>query len=122
MGRPLRALIVEDEALIALSLEAELKRAGYEVCRSVATGEEAVSVAKSEELSVILMDILLAGEISGIDAAKQIRAERSIPIIFSTGYLDSEIHQRALALEPLGYLRKPIDARQLTRLLESIDT
>jgi two-component system, response regulator PdtaR len=116
---PIRFLIVEDEVLIAMSLELELKRADYGVCQCVPTGEEAVSFVASDPPDVILMDIRLAGKIDGIEAARQIQAIHDIPIIFMTGYSDNTLMEEAQQLHPLGYFIKPITIRTLRSAVES---
>jgi len=119
MKQPIRVLVVEDEVLTAMCLEMELKQAGYDVLRPVATGEEAVLIAQQEPLDLILMDIRLAGEIDGIEAAQQIQTICDTPIIFMTGYPDKETEQRAQALTPLGYLRKPMTIYDLQLRIEA---
>ncbi len=120
MNKPRGILIVEDEVIIAMCLEMELKRAGYNVFQRVATGEEAVNIAQGEFLDTILMDIRLAGAIDGIEAAQQIREYASTPIIFMTGYPDKAIEERAKRLHPLGYLVKPVGLHALKPLLDSV--
>lgn len=121
MTQPLRFLIVEDAVVIAMCLELELKQAGYEVCQRVTTGEDAVRVAQQQSPDCILMDILLAGELSGIEAAQQIQALTAIPIIFMTGYPDSAVEYQAKQLNPLGYFIKPVRVLTLKPLFESIE-
>ena len=116
-----RILIVEDEVMIAMCLEMELKRAGYEVCHRVVTGEDAVRIAKHESPDCILMDIRLAGDIDGIEAARQIQACSSIPIIFMTGYPDKAVEERAKQLNPLGYFVKPVRVHMLQPLIDAVE-
>jgi two-component system, response regulator PdtaR len=120
MKQRTRILIVEDEAMIALSLEMELTKAGYEVDQCLARGEDAVNISLDVTPDCILMDIGLAGEINGIEAAQQIQMHTNIPIIFITGYPDKEIEERAKQLNPLGYFIKPIRVLALKPLLDSI--
>ena len=121
MAPPRRILVVEDEVMIAMCLELELTRAGYEVCQRVAKGEEAVCLAQHESPDCILMDIRLAGEIDGIEAAEQIQAFSSIPIIFMTGYPDKTVEERANVLNPLGFFVKPVRILTLKPLIDSIE-
>ncbi|MBD3305915.1 response regulator, partial [candidate division KSB3 bacterium] len=88
MNRPFRILLVEDEVMIAMGLELELKRAGYPECQRVVSGEEALVRVAQEPPDLILMDIRLAGKLDGIETARQIQAQTDIPIIFMTGYPD----------------------------------
>jgi CheY-like chemotaxis protein len=120
MKQPVRILVVEDEAITALALELGLTDAGYAVCKKVVTGEEAITSAKQEHPDVILMDIRLAGEIDGIEAAQQIRASASIPIIFMTGYPEKNLAERAEQVNPLGYFIKPINLHDLKPIIDSV--
>lgn len=108
-----RVLIVEDEKIIALDLQRRLERFGYTVCDSAAEGEEAVRKAREHRPDIILMDIMLAGAIDGIDAAKAIKRELQIPVIFLTAYADERTLERAKEAEPFGYILKPFKEREL---------
>ena len=119
-GGALRILLVEDDLLIALSMEMELRDAGYSVPKRVATGEKAVLAAREESPDVILMDIRLAGDIDGVDAALGIREFSDVPIIFMTGYQDDGTEERARAVNPLAYLIKPAGLREIRDLLDTI--
>ena len=116
-----RILVVEDEVMIAMCLEMELKHAGYEVCQRVAKGEDAVRIAQQDSPDCILMDIRLAGDIDGIEAAQQIQAQTDIPIIFMTGYPDRAVEERANTLNPLGFFIKPVRISTLQPLIDSIE-
>ncbi len=111
-------LIVEDEALIALSLEVELKRAGYVVCGIATQGEEAVQLARDLKPDAVLMDIRLAGNMDGFAAARQIRATLNTQIIFVSGYLDEANLARAAEVKPLACLSKPVSFPRLRAVLE----
>ncbi len=118
----LRILIVEDEVFLAMGLEMILTKAGYEVCQTVATGEDAVIAVQQESPDVILMDIRLAGDIDGIEAARQIQACSKTPIIFMTGYSDNAVENRARKLNPLAYCTKPVRIYELQPILDSVRT
>lgn len=111
-------LIVEDEVLIALSLEVELKRAGYTVCGIATQGEEAVRMARDLHPDAILMDIRLAGNMDGFTAAQQIRAAQVVQIIFVSGYLDETNLTRAAEFNPLACMSKPVSFTRLKSALE----
>jgi len=93
-------LIVEDEKIIALDLQRRLERFGYSVVGMASDGAEAISLAISRSPDIILMDIMLAGSMDGIDAAKHIRAQLGIPVIFLTAYADEKTLERAKEVEP----------------------
>jgi CheY-like chemotaxis protein len=115
----LKILIVEDEALVAYQLRMSLHRAGYQVCRPVVSGEEAITSAKEEKPEVIIVDIRLIGDMDGIEAARQISMFSTARIIFTTGYQDLQLKERALALKPAAYLNKPIGWREIEAVIQS---
>ncbi len=114
-----KILIIEDEALVAITLKRGLQRAGYEVCGVAATGEEAVEIARKEAPHVMIVDIHLMGEVDGLEAARQIKTFSSANLIFTTGYQDADLKASALALHPLAYLLKPVEAPMIDRLLRA---
>jgi len=116
--RNVRILIVEDEYVIAESLQAKLERQGYTVCGSEASGERAIQKAGDEMPDMVLMDIMLKGDMDGIEAAEQIRARFGIPIIYLTAFSDGNILERAKVTEPFGYLLKPFEDRELFANIE----
>lgn len=118
MEKKLNILLVEDEFLNAMLMEKQLKHIGYTVSNHIATGENAIIKVRQEQPDVILMDIRLAGEIDGIEAASVIKSEFGIPIIFITGYDDQVIRERAEKLKPLGYLIKPLDIDELKAIID----
>ena len=120
MTKKIRILIAEDEAIIVQCLKMELELHGYEVCKFVAEGEEAIEIAKEEKPDIILMDIHLSGKMDGIEAARQIVALNDIPIIFMTGFNDTNIHKKAQKINPVAYLEKPIEAYEVIPIIESL--
>ena len=108
-----RVLIVEDESIVAMDLKNSLKILGYEVVGTAATGEEAIARANETRPDLVLMDIILKGDMDGVEASEVIRARHDIPIIFLTACADDMTLQRAKVTEPLGYLLKPFDEWEL---------
>ncbi len=119
MEKSLRILLVEDEVVLAMLMKEQLKSIGYTVAQSVPTGEKAIIAAKENPPDLILMDIRLAGDIDGIDAAIAIKSESDIPVIFITGFDDKSIRERAEKTNPLAFLIKPA---KMTELKETIDS
>jgi len=111
-------LIVEDEGIVARDMQNILKDLGYTVCAIAFSGEEAIK--KTEEMypDLVLMDILLKGEMDGIEAAEQIRNRFNIPIIYLTAYADESTLQRAKITEPFSYILKPFEERELHVAIE----
>ncbi len=114
-----RVMIVEDEAISAMMLQAELEAAGFEVVALESTGEGAVARAGSARPDILLFDIQLAGPMNGIEAAGRIRRGPAPALVFMTGYFDPEMKARALALGPQAFLVKPLDMGELVPLLKS---
>jgi len=114
-----RILLVEDEAIIALDAKNMLTALGYTVIGVVSSGEE--SVVQSRELmpDLVLMDIVLDGEIDGIEAARRIRAELNIPVIYMTAHADIATVRRARDTAPYGYVLKPINQPDLFSTIDS---
>ncbi len=108
-----RILIVEDETIVALDLQNSLKILGYEVVGHASSGEEAITKANATQPDLVLMDIILKGEMDGVQAADTIRAQLNIPIIFLTACADERTLQRAKVTEAFGYLLKPFEEREL---------
>jgi len=116
IGPPLRLLIVEDEALVAMDMEAALANAGYEMIGIVDTAREAVEVAQRLKPDVVLMDITLR-EGNGLEAAKLIMARGGLRLIFVSGNSDPRTLAAARALNPAGFIRKPFASSDLARHL-----
>ncbi|MBK7268822.1 MAG: response regulator [Flavobacteriales bacterium] len=113
-----RVLIVEDEALVRRDLQRSLEELGYEVEGFTDRGEEAVNMAWELRPDIVLMDIMLKGDLSGIDAAKEIRQTTGVPVIFLTAYSEDSTLNRAKVAEPFGYLVKPFNVHALHSLIE----
>jgi diguanylate cyclase (GGDEF)-like protein/PAS domain S-box-containing protein len=114
----IRILIVEDEGLIARDIEDMVRQAGFEIAAVVGTGEEAVEKAKTAFPDLILMDIILGGEMDGVEAAERIREQCSIPVIYLTAHTDETTLQRAKLTEPVGYTLKPVEQKELMTVIE----
>ncbi len=111
-------LIVEDEAISALYIKNILTRLKYLVLDIVATGENAIAKAEALNPDLILMDIRLAGEMDGIQAADIIHSNYDIPIVFLTAHLDEDSMRQAMATDPAGYVPKPTSERELRGTIE----
>lgn len=113
-----KILVVEDERVVARDIEKRLKKLGYVVPASVASGEEAIQKVVELRPDLVLMDIRLKGQMDGLEAAEQIRADYNTPVIYLTAYADEATLQRAKATEPFGYIVKPFDERDLHVAIE----
>lgn len=114
-----KVLIVEDEAVVAMCLKYEMETSGFDVLPPVTTGEEALAIIKKENPSLILLDIRLAGKLTGLDVAKSKETKANLnSIIFITGYTMPELKQEALKLNPAGFLEKPVEVNEIIQLLK----
>lgn len=113
-----RILIVEDEFIIANEIKGMLEDLGYDVLNIAAQGKDAIQKAKENKPDLVLMDIMLKGEVDGIQAAEEIRSCFSVPIIYLTAYANKEILERAKVTTPFGYLLKPFKDRDLHIAIE----
>lgn len=118
--RPLRVLIVEDEFFISLDTKALLQLLGHVVVGIAVSADQAVRLAGQEKPDVVLMDIRLAGPRDGIDAAEEIRSRFGIESIFVTANSDLQTRRRAQAVQPLGFLEKPLTVQRLRHGLSKI--
>jgi adenylate cyclase len=114
----LKILIAEDENIIALDIAENLKRLGYKVCGIARTSREVIEKARKLIPDLILMDVMLDDDTSGIEAAEQIKLQFNIPVVYLTALADSETLKRAKITEPLGYLLKPFEPRSLHTAIE----
>ena len=113
-----RALIVEDEILIAEELRDRLSCLGFSVIAAVDSGEEGIAIATRERPDLVLMDIRLKGEIDGVQAAKEIRRHVDMPIVYLTAHSDRLTVERAKQTEHDGFLMKSFLRRELQSTLE----
>ena len=93
-----RALIVDDEIIFAINLEADMHALGFDICDLAANGQQASQLAMSNQPDIVLMDINLEGGREGIETARWLRSVCEAPILFITGYTDPDtldrIHQQ----------------------------
>ena len=110
-----RILIVEDEPLTAFDNENMLTDAGYEVVATLDSFDDAIEVLEREQVDLVLSDVRLRSQRTGIDLARAAKA-KGIPTLFATGHPYPEAGAVAV-----GCLMKPYSERQLKSALESVD-
>jgi two-component system, response regulator PdtaR len=116
------ALIVEDEVMIALGLQADLEALGFEVSGLAANAREAMSLAMNDKPDLVVMDIYLNGARDGIEAARSIREIFGTPIVFVTAYTDDDgIMERIHKQVPDSpVLPKPLYGDRLASAIEQL--
>jgi CheY-like chemotaxis protein len=117
-----RALIVEDETLVAMGLVAEMHALGFDTCDLAADGQEAFLQAMNDQPDLVLMDVNLEGGREGIEAARWLREVCDIPVIFVTAYTDPDTVQRIHEQVPgAPVLAKPLDRQRLAKAVAEVD-
>jgi CheY-like chemotaxis protein len=104
-----KILIVEDEIIVAKDLKQLLENLSYNIVGITANGRDALKITGETNPDLILMDIMLKGELDGIETAQTIRNLYNIPFIYLTGSHDNTILERAEKTKPVGYITKPFD-------------
>jgi DNA-binding LytR/AlgR family response regulator len=111
-------LIVEDEGIVAKDIQQSLKKHGYQVVDTCSTSEQALLAAREKKPDLILMDIMLKGDVSGIETAEIIKKSLDIPVVFLTAYADKSTLSKAKVTEPYGYIIKPFKEIDLHTTIE----
>jgi DNA-binding LytR/AlgR family response regulator len=118
MNQKYKILIVEDEILVATDIGESLESLGYNVQNIVDTGLKAIQAVETELPDLILMDINLKGEMTGIEAAKIITQKHDVPIIYLTANADIDTVNQAKVALPYGYIIKPFTDIELQTNIE----
>lgn len=113
-----RILIVEDERIVAKDIENCLKKFGYEVTATIASGLGGIQKVEETHPDLVLMDISLRGDLDGIEAAQQIRDRFNLPVVYLTAFSDETTLERAKITDPFGYILKPFEDRELYTAIE----
>ncbi len=113
-----RILLVEDEAIVAMDIQNSLKGLGYAVPVVASSGEEAIEELSRTLPDLVLMDIMLQGDMDGVEAAELIRERFDIPVVYLTACADDITLGRAKVTEPFGYILKPFEERMLHITIE----
>lgn len=116
-SRP-RALIVEDEILIAEELKERLLLLGFSVIAAVDSGEEGIAIATRERPDLVLMDIRLKGKKDGVQATEEIHRQVDVPIVYLTAHSDRLTVDRAKRTDYDGFVLKPFRAGELQSTIE----
>lgn len=115
----LRVMIVEDEFLLAMDMEAMLQDAGYEVVGTAACMHSAEKLAANGKADIAIMDVNLARGTNGVETARLLRQKFNIRSLFVSGNLDEKTRAVALQWEPLGFVGKPFSPTEMLRALSS---
>ena len=113
-----KILIVEDQTIVTLNIKSQLKNMGYAVPGTAVSGEEAIKEAELTNADLVLMDIMLKGDMDGIEAARIIKSRFGTPVIYLTACTDFETLERAKQTDPEGYISKPFKEEDLCNNIE----
>ncbi len=112
-----KILVVEDQQIVSSNINILLKHRGYTVTGLAADGESALAMAESNLPDLVLMDIMLPGELDGIETAKIIMKKWNIPVIYLSANTDTEVLERAIKTAPYGYITKDISLKEQLPLM-----
>ncbi len=113
MNPKTKILIVEDEKLVGMDVRENLQDMGFFVTALVDNGESALESIKLVKPEVVIMDIIINGNMDGIETADMIRKEYGIPVIFTSANNDDYTLLKAKKVQPYNFLVKPVNAREL---------
>ncbi len=103
---------------MAADLKIRLESLGYSIVGIAVTGKDAIKKTQETKPDMVLMDIILKGDMDGIDAAQIIRDRFDIPFIYLTAYFDNAILERAKITQPFGYILKPFEDNGIQSTIE----
>ena len=112
-------LIVEDDIIIAYDVKSTLEKYGYKIFDIVLSAEDAIASVEKNKPDLVIMDIILAGEMSGLEAAKVIAEKYSGNIVFLSALADVKTLQLAGDISSLGYIIKPFQDNVLISKIDN---
>ncbi len=115
---PASVLIVEDEGIIAIEIEMVLRDLGYRISGKAKDGMRALDLLASTSPDIVLLDINLKGNMSGIDVAKVIQTKYRIPFVYLTALADQKTLEQVKGTMPYGYIVKPFNENDLRTAIE----
>jgi len=113
-------LIVDDDMLLSMVYERQIEKLGFEALDRIVDGETAISAAKELKPDLILMDIVLKGNIDGVEVMKKIREFSEVPVIYITGNSDKFNAERAKETDYIDFLVKPITMNDLQKSVDKV--
>lgn len=114
----LNIFIVEDESIVAKDIQNSLTKLGYTVVGIANNGNDAIERIIELQPDLVLMDIMIKGDLTGIDVSEKIKEKINVPVIFLTAYADEGTLSKAKITEPYGYILKPFKEIDLHSTIE----
>jgi chemotaxis response regulator CheB len=115
---PVKVLIVEDENIVAHDVSRGLQRRGYHISGTVRSGEDAINAVEVECPNIVLMDIRLAGSLSGTEAARNIWKRFQVPVVYLTAHSDPATLGEVKTSGGYGFVMKPFRADAVEAAIE----
>ncbi|MBK8023302.1 MAG: response regulator [Chloroflexi bacterium] len=115
-----KILIVEDESIVALHIATQMRQQGYTVLATVTSGEAALHQCERLRPDLVLMDIRLQGEMTGIQAGLEIQERFAIPVLYLTAYTEQAAKLQPSGRVESGYLAKPFKESDLYEIVETL--
>jgi DNA-binding NarL/FixJ family response regulator len=116
----MRILVVEDDAIIALDIASLLEELGYEVLAAAADAHHAWRLAEDDPPDLAVVDIRLARNTDGGKLARQLYDHLGVRSLFISGSITEEFRQEMAAIDPIGFLGKPVTRRILGEALRAV--
>ena len=113
-----KVLIVDDDAVVAVTMQQLLTLVDFDVVGVAAAVSDALCLAENTHPDLAIFDVRLAGRRDGIEGAAILRDTLGLPVVFITAHGDPATRRRADAVEPVAYLEKPVHPRHLIRAVE----
>lgn len=117
----MRILIIEDNAIQALYLETVMNNMGFQETAKANSYDQAIKLIEDFKPELLLVDINLDDELTGIDVVKSLNGNSEPQVIYISGNSDRFYKNQIEGTKHLGYLVKPISQRELRHMLESVN-
>jgi len=114
----IKVFVVEDEAIVSKDIQNSLIKLGYDVIGFSSSGEKAIELLQDNSADIVLMDIMLKGEMDGIETAEIVKSDFNLPVIYLTAYADENTLSKAKITEPYGFILKPFKEVDLHTSIE----
>lgn len=115
-----KVIIVEDDRLLAIVLRKMAKSMNFDVADVAHGGEDAVRLVEEHQPDLIMMDIMLADSVSGVEAMQKIRKHSNVPVIYISAQTDLDTRRSAMEVTNSFYLMKPVNIRELKSAIGNV--
>ena len=112
-------IIIEDKAIIALDIKTYLNKNGYDNALSFLNGDKAWEYLDENKPDLVLIDVMLHSEVTGIEIAKKLK-KLAIPFIFISAFSNPVQYQEAVELSPVAIFHKPVNLAEILLVIKKI--